>query len=67
MGLVTSPLIATKSNSTWKAKPFIKIKRTSSIAPVGYTPSQIRTAYRLKVVLTVAIILIKRRFTSAQN
>jgi subtilase family serine protease len=40
----------TKTQTTWNARPLIKVKRSSSLGPVGYTPSQIRNAYGLNQV-----------------
>jgi len=52
----------TKTNVTWSAKPLIKVKRSSSTGPVGYTPAQIKNAYGLNNVTatgkgeTIAIV-----------
>ena len=43
----TNSTSVTKSKTTFNAKPFIKIKRSSTSGPVGYNPTQIKTAYGL--------------------
>lgn len=45
----------TKTQTTWNAKPLIKVKRASSSGPVGYTPSQIRNAYGLNQVSATGV------------
>lgn len=41
----TSNLTDTKANIHWEGRTTIKVKRSSSSGPVGYTPAQIRKAY----------------------
>lgn len=50
-----STSITSKTQTTWNAKPLIKVKRSSSSGPVGYTPSQIRNAYGLNQVSATGV------------
>lgn len=47
--------ITTKSQDILNAKPLIKVKRSSSSGPVGYTPSQIKNAYGLNQVSATGV------------